>query len=524
MNRLSGIVLSSLLALTASASEAAVVRQLLEKFEEKILLDARGTLIMTNSVGRIEIVGGPGQGLVLQAVRTTRGVDDAAVAEAKSLNPIVVAGDARNRILKSAGPAESPGRWSTVIDYVLRVPSSAQIRIFSNHSERLSVSNVTGTVFIKNTSGAIELRGPLGATNVDTINGNVTAVFAKRPSNDTVLRTVNGRIDLRVPADSSFGWVAETLHGDILTNVRTQGRFDPRNSGTLFRGSVNGPGGPTIETATMTGQVLLSVHGKAPESAQSLLAGMSQFSVAPPRQQILLHRTVRLDSVKGDYVFETTLGSISVREVLGNARVSTRAGEITLGRVFGRAQVTSLGGPLSFGDVSGEIKARTSGGDVTVRAARKGGDISTVGGNVLVLFASGPLTLGSGGGDIIVRQTSGPVRARTESGDISINLDPGVKSQRIEAETLGGNVAINLPARFGANVDATIITDAGSTDAIRCDFPGLSISREPFGSKVRIRAVGKLGGGGQRMELRAADGSIAIVSQYVPQLVVGPPK
>jgi len=110
MNRLSGIVLSSLLALTASASEAAVVRQLLEKFEESIPLDARGTLIMTNSVGRIEIVGGPGQGLVLQAVRTTRGVDDAAVAEAKSLNPIVVAGDARNRILKSAGPTESPNR------------------------------------------------------------------------------------------------------------------------------------------------------------------------------------------------------------------------------------------------------------------------------------------------------------------------------------------------------------------------------------------------------------------------------
>jgi len=527
MNVSRGTICTIFLILSSAFSvEGRTAKRYVEKFDQSFPIGANATLIISNTVGRVEVIGSATASMSLQAVRVTDAFDEKALEEAVLRNPISVGGDASNRIIRSFGVPERSGRWSTYIDYVIRVPRGVQLRIFSPSSERISVTNVVGTVFVKNTNGQIELNAPLGVTTIDTINGNVVASFSSRPVSNTSIRTVNGRIDLRVPSGSRFAWLAETLKGDIRTTIPAQGTFDPSNSGTFFRGIVNGPGGPTIETATMTGQVLLLVNGQSPEAAKSLIAGMTSYAPVSNRsaqgQRVPLQRAISLGSVNGNYSFETTLGSVSVREVLGNARISTRAGEISLGRVMGRAEVLSLGGPLNLGDVGGEIKARTSGGDIFVRAARKGGEIHTEGGNVQILFSAGPVVLRSGGGDIIVRQASGPVRAETDSGDISINLDPNLKTQRVWARTAGGNLILNLPAGFGADVDATIITDDGNVNSIRSDLPGLMITRDKVENRTRIRAVGKIHGGGEKVVLHAEGGDIRILSQPVPRVVIVP--
>ncbi|HXI11367.1 MAG TPA: hypothetical protein VNM92_01810 [Thermoanaerobaculia bacterium] len=504
--------------------EARTAKRYIEKFDQTFPIGGTATLIISNTVGRIEVIGSSASSMSLQAVRVTDAFDEKAVEEAVLSNPIIVGGSGSNRIIRSLGVPERNGRWSSHIDYLIRVPPGVQLRIFNTSSERISVTNILGTVFVRNTHGRIELNAPLGVTTVDTINGNVVASFGRNPASNTSIRTVNGSIDLRVPTGSRFAWLAETLKGDIRTTIPAQGTFDPNNSGTFFRGIVNGPGGPTIETATMTGQVLLLLNGQSAESARSLIAGSTGYAAVAEKRgpKPVLQRTVSIGSVAGNYDFSTMLGSVSVLDVRGDAKVFTRAGEIALGRVLGRANVVSLGGPLNLGDVGGELKARTSGGDIFIRAARKGGEVFTEGGNVQLLFSAGPITLGSGGGDIIVRQASGPVRAETDSGDISINLDPNLKTQRVWAKTGGGNLILNLPAGFGAEVDATIITDDGNINAIRTDLPGLMITRDKVGNRTRIRAVGRILGGGEKIVLHAEGGDIRILSQPVPRLMIIP--
>lgn len=528
LSRPTASFLALLLISVPFAAEGRSVKRYVERFDQTFPLSSNGTLILSNNVGRVEIIGSPVTAMVLQATRVTEAFEDEAIAEAIARNQIIIGGDPSNRIVKSFGIPERTGRWNTVIDYVIRVPRTVQVRIFSQISERIGVSNIVGTVFVKNTSGVIQLTAPLGATTVDTINGNILADYPSKPTANTSLRTVNGRIDLRVPLGSAFGWLAETLKGDILTTVPAQGQFDPSNSGTMFRGVVNGPGGPTIETSTMTGQVFLVAEGHTAEQAKSLIGAMTRYIQVPPsggftsQLNMNAQRTVRLGAVAGNYEFQTTLGSVSVREILGTARISTRAGEIALGRVAGWADLTSLGGPLNLGEVDGDLKARTAGGDIFIRAAKKGGDVYTEGGNVQLIFAGGPVTLRSGGGDILLRQASGPVRAETKSGDITINMDPNLKTQRVWARTEGGNVTINVPPQFGANVDATILSDDPSENFIRSDVAGLSISRDRVGNKTRIRAVGKINGGGEKLELRAENGDIRIISQLVPRIVIIP--
>ena len=46
-------------------------------------------------------------------------------------------------------------------------------------------------------------------------------------------------------------WIAKTVKGDIRTNLPARGTL----FGTTFRGSVNAPGGPTITTSSLMGNV-----------------------------------------------------------------------------------------------------------------------------------------------------------------------------------------------------------------------------------------------------------------------------
>ena len=169
----------------------------------------------------------------------------------------------------------------------------------------------------------------------------------------------------------------------------------------------------------------------------------------------------------------------------------------------------------------GAINVRTKAGDIAINAARAGGFASTGGGQVRVLYASAPLTLHSDGGDITVRTTTAGVTADTPSGDVTITLDPNVRSVPLDLKTGDGNIVIRLGPRFAADIDAIIVTSDADANAIHTDFSGLSMRRDQVGGRTRIRATGKVNGGGERVSLYAEEGDIRVVAQ-APRADVSP--
>ena len=224
---------------------------------------------------------------------------------------------------------------------------------------------------------------------------------------------------------------------------------------------------------------------------------------------------VQIPTVQGPTEIVQRLADINIGEARGALRVYTGAGAIELGTVYGDCTATSLGGPISITEAMANLIVHTGVDRILVRAARVGGTITTDGGLVEVLYTGGPTTLRSGGGDIIVRQAAGPIEAETRSGDIVVNSDPLQKTQRISAHTARGNVTINLSRRFGADVDATVLTSDRDAEAIYSDFKGLEIRKEQVGGKTKVRATGKINGGGERLELYAEEGTIHISSSTV---------
>ena len=507
-------LLFAVLIFSATAASAASVGRTFRVVEHFALIP-NGTLILENPVGDIEITGADGESQVeADVLKTVVATDADGIEEGRFLTELVVGGDNNTRVLRTVMGGPRKKQWSSSVFWRVRVPRTANVRVASTSSNHVRVTSVRGNVYVKNFNGTIYFDNDTGPVTADSANGTILYTAASVQS-ETHLSTLNGHITVRVNANADLRWIAETIGGDIRTNLPVRGMF----AGPAFRGSLNAPGGTLLSTATLTGNIHLLGNGiPAQEPIQSVRS--LEKILIPPEQINQSNTGIRRGVIEGSITYNTMAGDVVITEVRGGALLSTNAGKVQLGSVFGDATVRSNGG-LQLGEILGALKASTTAGDIFVEAARRGGIIETRGGTIRLLYTGGPTRLVSGGGDIVVRQAAGPVDASTHSGDITIGVDRATRKQKIDAETEKGNILLNVGPAFGADFDLTVTTSDPGSHTIQADFPGLSISREQADGKTRIRATGKINGGGERVTLTAADGSIRIVTAPVGPAVLG---
>jgi DUF4097 and DUF4098 domain-containing protein YvlB len=491
-----------------------------ERITKELPLFISGSFWIDNPVGSIEIVGSDAPGASVTVVKTLNAPDKESLKEAQEQTFISFEGDQNVRLVRTIVPPVRRG-WTSTVTYTVRVPRTVDVKVAAKMADRIRLTNIHGNVTVKSFTGTIIFDGVSGSSIVDTVNGHVIYQYQEKPRANAQIQAVSADIDVYVPADSNFNWVADTIRGDVLTNlpVRVNGM-----TGTQFHGAVNAPGGPTLTLQTLLGNVRMLLTGSRANNARSIRDVAVSERVSPPN--LVAPRPsqrIQLPFVGGSWAFSAPIADISVAEIRGSARVETGAGEIQLGVVYGSCTVASLGGPLNLGDILGPLDARTSAGDVLVRAARYGGHVWTAGGTIRVLYTGGPMKLQSGGGDIVVRQAAGPINAETNSGDISITVDPNSRTQRIEARTTGGNVILNVSPRFGADIDAIVMTSDPDAIGIHSDF-NLTVRKEQVGNLTRIHATGKINGGGERVELYAEEGDIHITSLSTAPVTVMTPR
>ncbi|HET7433360.1 MAG TPA: DUF4097 family beta strand repeat-containing protein [Thermoanaerobaculia bacterium] len=511
------ILVATTLALFTAASLLAKNVVKTEKFVRSLTLAPGGSFVIENAIGDIEIIGVDGSGVEASIVKTITGLDEAAATEGQERVHVQAGGDERVRVLRTLIPATAHPRWGHNVSFQLRIPRTVHVRVGSELSNRIRVSNISGNVLVKNFNGLITLDAVTGATRVESVNGSI--VFdSPQPVANVELSTVNGDVQVVVAPNANFRWVGETLKGDLRTTLPVRGRID----GNTFAGNVNAPGGPTVSTGSLTGKVYLLRRGSSLQQAQSIqsIPAIAVSAKGPAAIGPAASGSVQQQLVQGRFIYTINIGNVYVGEVRGDATVTTGAGEVQLGTVFGKCNVNSNGGPLHLGEMYGPLVARTRAGDILVDAAREGGLITTEGGIIRLLYTGGPTTLQSGGGDIVVRQAAAPVSAETHSGDIAITVDPSAKTMKLDAKTAKGNITISVPPRFSADIDATVMTSDPTANMIRSDFAGLSIKREQVGGRTRVRATGKVNGGGEKLTLYAEDGGIQILAPTTAPITV----
>jgi hypothetical protein len=503
-------------ALFASFGAFAATPQI-EQFSRELPIEATGTVWLNNPYGSIDVTGTDDDKLTITIQRQITAMDDQALSDARRAIVFTFEGDARVQVIKTRFPEPRDPRWVAVCNYFVRVPRSVNVKIGARAMDHIRLTQLAGSVTVNAFSGTIILSNVTGPSTVETVNGRVIYDYAQRPTADAHVQVINADIDIYAPRESPIQWVAESLKGDLLTSFDLHtGLFQ----GNTFRGRANAGGpAPTISTSTVAGRVMLLARGTSPADARRIIAVPIQGPRIPGPGQVEtvapspLTRKVQIPIIYAQkWEFGATVADIAVGEIHGSAHVETGAGEVELRVVFGTCEVDSGGGPLRLGDLMGAMNVHTDAGDVSIDSARQGGSASTDGGIIRLGFAGGPVNLRSGGGDITVQQAAAPVDAATRSGDISITMSPVMKTNHITAKTSQGNITLAFSPSFGADIDATLVTDDAEANRIRSDF-NLTVRREAANGKTRLHATGKINGGGDRIELFAEDGSINITTQ-----------
>ena len=509
--------LSAVVLLVAAAGVSAEVRKTIRN-EQTFSLAAGGSFVLENGSGNIDIIGTDVQQVEAKITAVITAPNEAALEEARRLSGLLVGGTPQSRIVRTGFSGTRKQEWTAKIHWYVRVPRNAHVRVLAASDGHINIKNLNGNAFVKNFRGNVSVENVLGTTSVDSINGTI-GYATLRPRGNVTLQSVNGHVRAMVGGDGDFRWNAQTVQGDIFTNMPARGAF----FGTQFRGSVNAPGGVTLTMASFKGNIHLLAMGPLGGKTQSLRSmPATAIRAASPVVASSGPRLMRQALVKGFFNYSTPMGDVRIQQIQGDAKIFTGAGEVQLGAVSGSCFVESHGGPMQLGEILGPLTASTRAGDILVDSARRGGSISTRGGTIRLLYTSGATRLVSGGGDVVVRQAAAPIHAETASGDISITLDPASLKESVDARTGKGNIVLHVPRRFGADVDATIVTSDPEADVIFSEITGLSVRREQVGGQTRVRATGKINGGGERVVLHAAGGDIRIVTGTVSPTVVAP--
>lgn len=106
----------------------------------------------------------------------------------------------------------------------------------------------------KTVNGSIELSAA-GRAEASTVNGSLRVRMGRADFSDGAhFSTVNGGVDLTLPADVNADLTVKTVNGDITSDfpVTITGKFGPRR----IRGTL-GKGGPDLDIETVNGDVSL---------------------------------------------------------------------------------------------------------------------------------------------------------------------------------------------------------------------------------------------------------------------------
>lgn len=170
------------------------------------------------------------------------------------------AGERSNECRPGEGGRMSVRNNDVQVEFTVRVPAGTRF-VARTVNGGIEATDLAGDVEATTVNGSVEVRTSETAS-VETVNGSIRASIGRSGSPDRTLRfeTVNGAIQLSLPAGAGARVRAETTNGELETDfpltIRGFSRAGPRRlDGTI------GNGGPLLELRTVNGGIQLRQEG-----------------------------------------------------------------------------------------------------------------------------------------------------------------------------------------------------------------------------------------------------------------------
>lgn len=103
-------------------------------------------------------------------------------------------------------------------EFNLRVPRRANVVVRSQLGGDIHISGVEGEIEVNGMNTSVNLTDIGTCAVVNTMNGEVVAKFRQTPTKPVSITSLNGEIDLQLPADAKANVRLRTHHGTVRTN------------------------------------------------------------------------------------------------------------------------------------------------------------------------------------------------------------------------------------------------------------------------------------------------------------------
>ena len=154
---------------------------------------------------------------------------------------------------------------------LIKVPFKTSVKLNTVNNGELEVNNLSGNFELSNVNGNISIKNSSGAVSANTVNGNIFAVLNAVENKPMAFSNLNGKIDVRLPANIKANFKLKSDRGDIMSDFDMEMTASPSSSRIetdkekgLYKlnkdnwsyGKING-GGSEIMMKTMNGSIYI---------------------------------------------------------------------------------------------------------------------------------------------------------------------------------------------------------------------------------------------------------------------------
>ena len=240
------------LVLAASTSASA---QVSEEFHRTVPITPDGRVALENINGNVQISGWDRSEVQIDAVKSA--------ADQDRLNEARIELDVANDSvrIRTRYPEGQHNHRMASVRYELHVPRVARLDRIDLVNGSLNLDQVNGEVDANLVNGSLHAKDLAGRAELSTVNGSLQAAYnSLNNATEIRLKSVNGSIDLALPASPNAEVHAETVSGSIRTDfpLQVKGQMVGKSlSGTL------GNGGTRIELSNVNGSIRIGPSGGA---------------------------------------------------------------------------------------------------------------------------------------------------------------------------------------------------------------------------------------------------------------------
>lgn len=157
-------------------------------------------------------------------------------------------------------------------DVAIQVPQETSLKVKTMNGGAIVIENIAGEIDAQNMNGPVTITNAAGSVLANSMNGKINVSLSRVTPNKTMsFSTMNGTIDVTLPADVKANLKMKTDNGEIFTdfdvkldashpptvedNRKSGGRYHVRLDKAMY-GSING-GGPEMQFVTYNGNILI---------------------------------------------------------------------------------------------------------------------------------------------------------------------------------------------------------------------------------------------------------------------------